>query len=182
MQARSRSLLVLGGTIVLGTLAFVVLRDDTSAAKRSKTTASASNVPNRVEPAGVEASMRRNPVPGARPVSATPSASPRLALSDSTEEGEYMAMLRDVGLQDPELSLHLAREGNARFPGSSDGAERGWYEVRALVDLKRTDEAVAVSRALVDKYPNSPFALDVARHMLTHPMRDPGQVDYAKGP
>jgi outer membrane protein assembly factor BamD (BamD/ComL family) len=48
------------------------------------------------------------------------------------------------------------------------------------VDLKRTDEAVAHSRALVAKYPQSHFALDVARHMLTHPMRDPAEVGYAK--
>ena len=89
-------------------------------------------------------------------------------------------MLRDVGLQDPELSLHLAREGDARFPGSPDGAERGWYAVRALVDLKRMDEAVAESRVLVQKYPQSPFTADVAKHMLTHPMRDPGEVGYAK--
>jgi len=91
-----------------------------------------------------------------------------------------MAELREVGLEDPELSLYLAREADARFPASPAGAERGWYEVRALVDLKRTAEAVARARTLVERYPENPFALDVAKHLLTNPMTDPEEVGYAK--
>ena len=182
MQARSRSLLVVGGTVAFGILAFVALRANTSPPKRLDTIASDTDAPSRVESADGEAPMHQNPMPGTPAASATPSAPKRLALADISEEAEFMTMLRDVGLQDPELSLHLAREGEARFPGGREAAERGWYEVRALVDLKRTDEAVAVSRVLVEKYPNSPFAADVARHMLTHPMRDPGEVGYAARP
>ena len=91
-----------------------------------------------------------------------------------------MTELREVGLRDPARSLRLAREGDVRFPASPDEAERGWYEVRALVDLKRTDEAVARARALFEKHPESPFAIDVAKHMLTHPMTHPSEVGYAK--
>ena len=89
-----------------------------------------------------------------------------------------MTMLRVLAANDPNLSLQLSREGDARFPASAGAAERGWFAVRALVDLRRFDEAVTEARALASKYPNTTFADDVVRHLLTHPMRHPTEVGY----
>lgn len=112
------------------------------------------------------------PVPAlAKPV---PSASPR-------EEVALMAKLRDIGpIAQPELSLKLAREGDEKFPGSPDAAERGWFAVRALMEMRRTDDAVAESRIMVEKYRGTSFANDVEKHMLTHPMTHPTEVGYVE--
>lgn len=92
-----------------------------------------------------------------------------------------MTVLREIGLGDPTRSLDLARQGDAKFGATRDAAERGWYAARALVDLKRTSEAVIQARILIARYPTSSFALDVARHLLTHPLSDPEEVGHAEG-
>lgn len=84
-----------------------------------------------------------------------------------------MDRLRDLGPKDPELSLKLAREGNAKFSHSDDAPERTWFLVRALVDLQRFDEARAEARVMVDTYRDTPWALDVERHLLMHPSGPP---------
>ena len=87
-----------------------------------------------------------------------------------------MTMLRLLAANDPDLSLQLSREGDARFPASAGAAERSWFAVRALVDLGRFDEAVTGARVMVSKYPNPTFANDVVRHLLTHPLSHPTEV------
>lgn len=89
-----------------------------------------------------------------------------------------MTTLRELGLRDPERSLRLVHEAESKFGDSGSAAERAWFEVRALVELRRMDEALVESQTLVEKWPNDPFALDVARHMLTHPMTDPGETGF----
>jgi hypothetical protein len=90
-----------------------------------------------------------------------------------------MERLRELGpIAHPELSLKLAREGDEQFPGSPDAAERGWFAVRALMEMRRTDDAVAEARIMVEKYRGTSFANDVEKHMLTHPMTHPSEVGY----
>jgi len=104
---------------------------------------------------------------------------PTVATTPATSgEQRLMTELRELGLRNPARSLRLALEGDVRFPASPNEPERGWYAVRAMMDLGRTDDAVARARALVEKHPNDPFALDVARHMLTNPMTHPSEVGY----
>jgi hypothetical protein len=82
-----------------------------------------------------------------------------------------MDMLRSFNvITDPEGVLALAREGSARFPRGAGAAERGWYEARALVELGRMDEAVAVARALLEQHPDASWTADVRRHLLSHPV------------
>lgn len=103
-----------------------------------------------------------------------PSANPR-------DEVVLMGKLRDLGpISNPELSLKLAREGDEKFSGSPDAAERGWFIVRALMEMRRTDDAIAESRIMVDKYRGTSFAIDVERHMLTHPRTHPSEVGYVE--
>jgi hypothetical protein len=91
-----------------------------------------------------------------------------------------MKKLRDIGESDPATALGLALEGNARFPASLDAPERGWVICRSLVDLRRFPEAVAEARLVVEQYPDTPWALDVQRHLLVNPMSDPSERGYGQ--
>ena len=84
-------------------------------------------------------------------------------------EAELMHRLRELRSSDPPTSLEWAREGNERFPESPHAPERVWFEVRALVDLQRFDEARQRAQDMVARYPDTGYTRDVARHMLTHP-------------
>lgn len=89
-----------------------------------------------------------------------------------------MRRLHAIGEADPAAALGLALEGNARFPASKDAPERGWIICRSLVDLRRFSEAVAEARVVVEQYPDTPWALDVERHLLVNPMSDPSERGY----
>lgn len=89
------------------------------------------------------------------------------------DETEIMTELRALAQSAPERSLELAREGDARFPGSEDAPERAWFKIRALVNLARFEEARAEAVVMVDTYRDTPWAGDVERHLLTHPLNHP---------
>jgi hypothetical protein len=92
------------------------------------------------------------------------------------DEDELMRSLSELSTEDAALALQLAGDAKTRFPSSSRAAERDYFEVRALVNLGRLDDAVAKARALVAAHPDDPLANDVARHLLTHPMRHPTEI------
>ncbi len=93
-------------------------------------------------------------------------------------EAVIMRRLREATGREPATALGLALQGNAQFPNSADAPERGWIICRSLVELKRFPEAVAEARVVVDQYPNTPWALDVERHLLINPMSDPSERGY----
>jgi hypothetical protein len=125
-------------------------------------------------------------------VSATPApAESRAALADrepraaptardDDSEAALMKRLHELGENDPPASLLLALDGNARFPGSADAPERGWIICKSLVNMQRFQEAVAEARLVVERYPSTPWALDVERHLLVNPMTDPAERGYGK--
>jgi len=93
-------------------------------------------------------------------------------------EATIMQRLHAIGETEPSAALGLALEGNARFPASADAPERGWIICRSLVNLRRFSEAVAEARVVVERYPDTPWALDVERHLLVNPMSDPSERGY----
>ena len=119
--------------------------------------------PSRVEP--------RSP-PAAGPVRtasvAVVSAPPPL------DERLIMNTLRELGDSAPQYSLEMARAGNARFPDSPDAAERAWYVCKSLVNLENFYDARDEARLMVAKYPGTPWASDVERHLLVNPLDLPG--------
>jgi hypothetical protein len=80
-----------------------------------------------------------------------------------------MDRLRQLLDTDPELTLQLAREANARYADSPDAAERATIVVKSLMRMGRADEATAEAREMVEKYAGTSWALDVRRHMLDVP-------------
>lgn len=86
-----------------------------------------------------------------------------------------MSAIRDLGAADPARALELSREGNRRFPNSADAAERSWTICKSLAALGRASEARDEAQQMVEQYPGTSWASDVRRHLLTHPLADPGQ-------
>ena len=127
---------------------------------------------------GTAAREERAPLPTAE--SRTPEVAIEPAAPPKTTdlEATIMQRLHAIGEADPAAALGLALEGNARFPASRDAPERGWIICRSLVDLRRFSEAVAEARVVVDRYPDTPWALDVERHLLVNPMSDPSERGY----
>jgi hypothetical protein len=97
----------------------------------------------------------------------------RAALS----EPALMATLREIGGTAPVRSIELAREGQRRFPGSTDAPERAFIIVQSLVNLRRFHEARDEAREMVRKYPDDPRALDVQRHLLVYPLDQPSREE-----
>jgi hypothetical protein len=93
-------------------------------------------------------------------------------------EASTMKRLHQLGESDRATVLGLALAGNLQLPGGADAPERGWVICRSLVELERFPEAVAVARVLVQQYPNTPWALDVERHLLVNPMSDLSERGY----
>jgi len=118
--------------------------------------------------ASVESAMAA-PSATLRKVEVRPPASERARVGET----EIMTELRTLAQSAPERSLELAREGDARFPGSEDAPERAWFKIRALVNLARFEEARAEAVVMVDTYRDTPWAGDVERHLLTHPLNHP---------
>lgn len=130
--------------------------------------------PEPIEPAPPPAAISSSGYVALRPaVAAAPAAaavqSALAAPGASLDEPSLMMELREMRQSDPELSLRLARDGNARFPGSADAAERASIVVKSLMRMGRGDEARAEARAMVDTYPDTPWAADVKHHMLDIP-------------
>ena len=91
------------------------------------------------------------------------------------DEASLMAKIRELGTSDLELSLELAREGNDRFPSSSDAIERTWVICKSLTGLGRSQEARSVALEMVRKYPDANWTRDVQRHVLFAPAPQPAE-------
>ena len=125
-------------------------------------------------------------VPDPAPISATaPAPEParrRLpaAPSPAVTEPALMSAIRELGAADPARALELAREGNRRFPNSADAAERTWTICKSLAALGRSSEAQQEARQMVQQYPDTTWAGDVRRHLLTQPLEDLSQRGYGR--
>jgi hypothetical protein len=172
MDVSSKPLLIVAGIALLGAaIGVMALRGGKPAPAQIPPSESASTETNESQP---QPTTRPLPSPMPDLPKPIPSANPR-------EEVALMVRLRELGpIAHPELSLKLAREGDEKFPGSPDAAERSWFAVRALMEMRRIDDAVAESRLMVEKYRGTSFANDVEKHMLTHPMTHPSEVGYVE--
>jgi hypothetical protein len=139
-----------------------------------------SKLPEKPAPLGgvAPSTARAEPTPIRRP--SAPSLTPaslevtRPRPATILDEASIMSTLRTLGDSEPARSLQLAHEAEQRFPGSADAPEQAWYVCKSLVNLERFYEARDEARAMVDQYPATPWAEDVARHLLVNPLGLPG--------
>jgi hypothetical protein len=80
-----------------------------------------------------------------------------------------MSDLRSIEDVDAAAALEIAREGDRRFPSSDAAAERAMIEVKALARQGRLSEARGAAEQMVNRYPGTPWALEVERHTGAHP-------------
>lgn len=87
----------------------------------------------------------------------------------SLDEASLMAKLHELAASDPPLSLQLAREALARFPNSPSAPEFEWSVAKSLAHIGRFKEAQDEARIMIKKYPETSWAADVQRHLLSIP-------------
>jgi hypothetical protein len=95
------------------------------------------------------------------------------ATNQPHSEIELMAELRSLNGAAPLIALRLAREGNERFPKSTDAPERTWHVIKSLTDLGQFGEAREEALRMVETYPPSHWTMDIHRHVISHPPGPP---------
>jgi hypothetical protein len=144
----------------------------TPAPARARAESAALSMPASIAPREVAAEPEQpNATELAHSVSVVPS-TPEPAVP--YDENVLMNTLRELGDSAPQRSLEMAREGNLRFPNSPDAAERAWYVCKSLVNLENFYDAREEAKAMVAKYPGTPWASDIQRHLLVNPLDLPG--------
>jgi hypothetical protein len=130
------------------------------------------------EPAPLAHTVAAAKEPPVEPLpAASSSVQPALPALDETS---LMAKLRELRGSNPELTLNLAREAQARFKNSPDAAEQSWFVVKSLTDLGRHDEARVEGKKLVKGYPGTRWAEDAHRHLFVNPATHPAERGYGK--
>jgi hypothetical protein len=172
---------VVSAIVLLVALALLVAFYDGSA--RGPKVVSKPPVVTELEPVSEPSPATPTAEKPARPPIAEPSPAPSAsALPDPTslDETSLMAQLRELRGSNPELTLKLAREAQARFRNSPDAAEQSWFVVKSLTDLGRHDEARVEGKKLVKGYPGTRWAEDAHRHLFVNPATHPGERGYGK--
>lgn len=89
-------------------------------------------------------------------------------LPQSSEDSLAESMHR-IESTDPAAALELARQGQRRWPDGPRAAEFAATEVKCLYLLGRPSEGRGAAEAMVNKYRNSTWALEVERQTGAHP-------------
>jgi hypothetical protein len=123
----------------------------------------------------------------APPSSAEPKAVPRPDASATLDEVELMLLLRSARGNDPKLAAELAREGNRRFPDSSDAPERASILIHSLAEVGLSSEARGEAEDMVNRYPDSTWVREIERFTGAHRRRnvrvdEQGQLRYTDPP
>lgn len=109
-------------------------------------------------------------------------ASPRsgdVAVQSPGEEGRAevgsfsLERLRGLWMSEPEVALAEAEVLENEVTSVEERGEVRWIRTRSLVNLGRFSEARAVALAMKRDAPDSPFTVDVERHLLVHPFGAP---------
>jgi hypothetical protein len=101
----------------------------------------------------------------ARPAPAAAAAAPSTSSFGTglLDESALMDRLRSARGKDPALAIELAREGNRRFPGSPDAAERASVLIHALAEQGLSSEARGEAEDMVNRYPDSARVREIER-------------------
>jgi hypothetical protein len=120
------------------------------------------------------------PPPLAAPEAAATRALPKPNEPTTNDEAELMAELRSLGGGAPLEAVELAQRLNERFPATASAPERGAILAKSLVNLGRFYEARELAREMVARFPGNPYALDVERHLLVHPLGLPSREEQQR--
>jgi len=87
----------------------------------------------------------------------------------SPTEDSLAAAMHALEDSAPERALEMARRGQALWPAGPRAPEFAATEVKCLYRLGRPSEGRGTAETMVNKYPTSPWALQVERQTGAHP-------------
>ncbi len=151
--------------VIVGVVLVLSRRDPKSASKDPEEAARASSV----EAVRAAAEPTRAPEPDATDARARPpEAAPSAAVATPTDDSvaAQMHALEDAS---PERALDLARKGQALWPAGPRAPEFAATEVKCLYRLGKPSEGRGAAEAMVNRYPSSPWALEVEKQTGAHP-------------
>jgi len=97
-----------------------------------------------------------------------PQPAPSSAPENPTEDS-LAATMHALEDSAPERALELARRGQALWPSGPRVPEFAATEVKCLYRLGRPSDGRGAAEAMVNKYPSSPWALEVEKQTGAHP-------------
>ncbi len=162
MSSLARAALFVAVVVAVGGVFFFASRTEPKPARAVR-----SEAPRVLDPAPQTA--RREPEREAPPVPPRvprPAASVEEALATDDALAAAMHALED---SDPARALELARRGQVQWPAGPRAAEFAATEVKCLYRLGRPSEGRGAAEAMVNRYPSSPWALEVEKQTGAHP-------------
>jgi len=87
----------------------------------------------------------------------------------SPTEDSLAAAMHELEDSAPERAQEVARRGQALWPAGPRAPEFAATEVKCLYRLGRPSEGRGTAEAMVNKYPTSPWALEVEKQTGAHP-------------
>lgn len=94
------------------------------------------------------------------------------AQTGALAEAWLMAQLRQAANSDPARAVLLAREGNRRFPESTDAPERTSILIHALASQGLASEARGEAEDMVNRYPDSTWVREIESFTGAHRHRN----------
>lgn len=94
---------------------------------------------------------------------------PRPTQPVQSNEDTLAESMHRLEATDPAAALELARQGQRRWPDGPRAAEFAAIEVKCLYLLGKPSEGRGAAEAMVNKYRNSTWALEVERQTGAHP-------------
>ena len=167
MNSPLRALLFLAPLLGLACVIFFSSRNEPKSAAPIASVAHdarSAHLPVRAAPPA--ASQARGPLPDALP------RPPRPAVSSATvkpSEDSFAVEMHALEDSSPERALDVARRAQALWPAGPRAPEFAATEVKCLYRLGRPSEGRGAAEAMVNKYPTSPWALEVEKQTGAHP-------------
>lgn len=154
-----KSLIAVSAAVGLASLFYLQLQPETSKATPTDVQTKES------EPASPPTELEQaSSVPSTTATRQRTAPQPVRSAEDSLAE-----LMHQLEPSNPAAALELARQGQTRWPTGPRAAEFAATEVKCLYLLGRPSEGRGAAEAMVNKYRNSPWALEVERETGAHP-------------
>jgi len=89
--------------------------------------------------------------------------------NEPSTQAAFAASMHALEQTNPARALEMARQGREKWPTSERAAEFAATEVKCLYLLGRPSEGRGAAEAMVNKYTNTPWAIEVERQTGAHP-------------